>query len=228
VRFAVLDLETTGIYPGGHDRVLEIGIVSLGSSLGIDREYATLVNPDRDVGPTWLHGIKAGEVLEAPAFEDVAGSVVDLLSNSVIVGHNVLFDLRFLEAEFARVGSPIGRPPYFDTMSVSVRMGAGSRRLEVEPTRGLTAFGAPATDLPFSGLRPPGRCHDRGASGFTLLRGVVGEQQGRQGPLHVEPNVVGQHAQEDVGPNPVVTTVAHGVHLQMERLHDPERLLDLR
>jgi DNA polymerase III subunit epsilon len=191
VRFSVLDLETTGIYPGGHDRVLEIGIVSLDSDLAIEREYATLVNPNRDVGPTWLHGITAGEVLEAPAFEDIAGSVVDLLSDSVIVGHNVLFDLRFLEAEFARARSPIGRPPHFDTMSVSVRVGAGSRRLE----EACELFGVPYA----GGHTALGDARNTAAL-FARLVEHLGEPRVREVIVRSEPHTVWPEMRARRGP----------------------------
>ena len=56
---------------------------------------------------------------------------------------------------------------------------------------------------------------------------MVGEEQGRQRPLHVPTHVAGEHAEEDVGPHPVVEPVADGAHLQGELFHDPERLLEL-
>lgn len=93
--FAVIDLETTGLYPGGNDRVLEIAVVGLDASLSQVGEFTTLLNPGRDLGPAWLHGIQAADVLQAPAFRDLAGHVLDHLRDAVVVGHNVTFDLRF-------------------------------------------------------------------------------------------------------------------------------------
>lgn len=130
MNFAVVDTETTGINPARHDRVIEVAVVRLDADLEVEQEYTTLLNPDRDVGPTWLHGIRAGDLVEAPTFDDIAADLVDLLRGAVVVGHNVAFDLRFIEAEFARAGHPIGRPPYFDTMQAAARVGATSRCLE--------------------------------------------------------------------------------------------------
>ena len=130
MRYAVIDVETTGVYPGGHDRIVEVAIVGLTSELMISNEFTSLLNPGRDIGPTWLHGIQTGDVLDAPTFSDVAGTIADLLRGALVVGHNVGFDLRFLESEFARAGSHIQRPPHFDTMSLALEMGAPSRRLE--------------------------------------------------------------------------------------------------
>lgn len=128
-RYAVIDLETTGIYPGGHDRILEIAVLGLGEDLAPAGEFTTLLNPGRDLGPSWLHGIQAADVLGAPPFQDLAGHVLEQLRGAIVVGHNVTFDLRFLEAEVARCGARMGRPPYFDTMASALRLGSPSRQL---------------------------------------------------------------------------------------------------
>lgn len=101
---AVVDVETTGLFPGGVDRVIEIGIVRMAIDGTILDEYATLVNPGRDIGRTDIHGIRAGDVLEAPAFADVVGDVCARLQGAIVGGHNVEFDARFLEAELKRAG----------------------------------------------------------------------------------------------------------------------------
>lgn len=102
--FAVIDLETTGLFPGGHDRVVEIGIVDLDPSLRPVGEWTTLVNPCRDIGPTNIHGITASQVADAPVFAEIVGDVAACLADRVVVGHNVRFDLVFLDAEFGQAG----------------------------------------------------------------------------------------------------------------------------
>jgi DNA polymerase III subunit epsilon len=129
VEYAVIDVETTGIYPGGHDRIVEVAIVRIDRDFEVIDEYSSLLNPGRDLGPTWLHGISAGDVLDAPSFGDVAGDIVERLQGAVVVGHNVPFDLRFIEAEFRRLGHEIQRPPYIDTLPVVHSMEVPSRRL---------------------------------------------------------------------------------------------------
>ena len=73
--FAVINLETTGLFPGGHDRVVEIGIVDLDPSLRLVAEWTTSVNPCRDIGPTNIHGITASEVIDAAVFAEIVGDV---------------------------------------------------------------------------------------------------------------------------------------------------------
>lgn len=104
-RIAVIDLETTGLSPWRHDRVVEIAIVLMSPDGHVYAEYETLVNPNRDLGPTRIHQISGSDVLRAPSFADVAGDVLDILANAdVIAGHNVTFDKNFLVKEYERIG----------------------------------------------------------------------------------------------------------------------------
>ncbi len=103
VVFAVLDVETTG-FAARTDRIVEIAVIRLGADGRRLGEYATLLDPGRDVGPTHVHGITATDVLAAPRFGDVLGDLADMLRGAIVVGHNVQFDLGFLRAEAERAG----------------------------------------------------------------------------------------------------------------------------
>jgi DNA polymerase-3 subunit epsilon len=104
-RVAVIDVETTGLSPWRHDRIVEIGVVVIDSSGSIECEYETLVNPSRDIGPSSIHRIRSADVLRAPGFADIAGDILELISNCTIVaGHNVSFDRNFLVKEYERLG----------------------------------------------------------------------------------------------------------------------------
>jgi DNA polymerase-3 subunit epsilon len=102
--FAVVAVETTGLSPAAGDRIVEFAVVRVDASGRIVDEYATLVDPGRDVGPVLLHGISPSEVLGAPAFADVAGALLDHLDGAVVVAHNAAVVERFLASEFARIG----------------------------------------------------------------------------------------------------------------------------
>ncbi len=130
--FSVVDVETTGLCPGGHDRVIEIAIIRTDASGHVEDEYVTLVNPHRDVGATHIHGITAGDVHEAPSFEHIAGDVITRLAGRVFVAHNVSFDMRFVSAEFDRLGCKLPRLPQLCTMQLSRRADPNipSRRLD--------------------------------------------------------------------------------------------------
>ena len=101
--FLVIDCETTGI--GSHDRIVEIALVTVDSQTWELRdEYDSLINPERDVGPTGLHGITASMVETAPTFSEVAAALSRRLQGSVLIAHNLLFDTRMLGYEFERLG----------------------------------------------------------------------------------------------------------------------------
>ncbi|HLM04612.1 MAG TPA: exonuclease domain-containing protein [Blastococcus sp.] len=102
--YAVIDVETTGFSPRNGDRVVEIAIARVDRSGRIEDEYSTLLNPGRDVGPIFVHGISNSEVRDAPRFQDVAGEILDRMDGAVVVAHNAVFEERFLAAEFKRGG----------------------------------------------------------------------------------------------------------------------------
>lgn len=118
---AVIDTETTGIYPTSHDRIIEVAVLLMSQSGEVVDQYETLLNPNRDLGPTHIHGIRAEEVLVAPTFVDIAGDLVALLSRArLLVGHNVTFDIRFIQAEIARIGIDSSwHPPVVDTYRIT-------------------------------------------------------------------------------------------------------------
>ncbi len=109
--YTVIDLETTGLSPRQHDRIVEIAAVYVSDAGQIEGEWTTLVNPGRDVGPTSLHGICAKDVLDAPVFADIAPHVLRSVTGRTIVAHNSRFDTGFLAAEFIRAGVPLGPLP---------------------------------------------------------------------------------------------------------------------
>ena len=109
--FAVVALATTGFSPDKGDRIVEIAIARVDARGAVLDEYATLVNPGRDVGPVFVHGISNSEVRDAPTFADIAGEILDRLDGAVVVMHDGAFVERFLDAEFARAGVQLPLAP---------------------------------------------------------------------------------------------------------------------
>jgi hypothetical protein len=116
-RIAVVDVETTGLY--NVDRVLEIGVITLDEHGQVLDRFETLVNPVRDVGPVWLHGITASMVANAPTFDDIAAEVAARLNGAVVCAHNLPFDARMLRNEFARSSIDADWGRGLDTLSVT-------------------------------------------------------------------------------------------------------------
>ena len=130
-QFVVIDVETTGLFPRKYDRIIEIAVVTVTGCGKVVEEYASLVNPGRDLGPTDIHGIQGSDVVSAPRFEDIAGDIVDRLSGKVVAGHNVRFDLDFVAAEISRLGVDLPALPCVCTLRLAdrVALAAPSRRL---------------------------------------------------------------------------------------------------
>lgn len=120
---AVIDFETTGFSPAKNDRVLEIGVVLLDECGQHQYSWTTLVNPVRDVGATWVHGIAARELLDAPRFEEVVDDLLSLLDGRALVAHNAPFDMNFLRHELSRSGYALpDKPPALCSMKWSRRV----------------------------------------------------------------------------------------------------------
>lgn len=101
--YAVVDTETTGILPGYKHRIAEIAVIQLDADGTVTGEWSTLVNPDRDLGPQAIHGIRAAEVRRAPRFEQIAGDLIAQVRGRVVVSHNWPFDAMHLQAELERM-----------------------------------------------------------------------------------------------------------------------------
>ncbi|MDQ3574142.1 MAG: 3'-5' exonuclease [Actinomycetota bacterium] len=125
--FAVLDVETTGLRPGGSDRIIEVAVVRLGDDREVIDEWTTLVDPGRPVRGGQIHGIYNQNVRGSPVFAEIAGDIADRLGNNVVVAHNARFDAAFVEAEFRRLGADVGCE-WLCTLQLVGRLGFNSTR----------------------------------------------------------------------------------------------------
>ncbi len=122
---AVLDFETTGLTPGV-DRVVEVSVMRIDPGKEPELVFDTLVNPQRTVAATEIHGITDGDVADAPTFAEIAGDFVKALSGSMVAAYNVYFDMRFLEYELGRAGRT-DSPPHMCLMYLRPMLDLGSR-----------------------------------------------------------------------------------------------------
>ncbi len=114
----VVDVETTGF--GTHDRIVEIAVVTLDPETWETRdEYDTLINPERDVGPTGVHGVTAGMVELAPVFAEILPPITQRLRGALLIAHNLPFDTRMMGYEFTRHGVPIDFGQGFCTLKAT-------------------------------------------------------------------------------------------------------------
>ena len=120
--FVVLDLETTGGSANLH-AITEIGALKLrgGQLLG---QMETLVNPGVPIPPmiTVLTGITESMVLPAPRIAEILPPLLEFARDAVIVGHNIRFDISFLDAALVANGYPKLSNRRVDTLALARRL----------------------------------------------------------------------------------------------------------
>jgi DNA polymerase III epsilon subunit family exonuclease len=93
--FVVIDIETTGL--ADYSKIIELAAVKYENFKPVD-SFKSFINPCIRIPKeiTKLTGITDSDVKNAPLFEDVSNKYSDFISNSVVVGHYLNFDLNFL------------------------------------------------------------------------------------------------------------------------------------
>lgn len=120
--YVVLDLETTGL-DQEWDEIIEISAIKFKNDLEIAR-LTYLIRPSFPVDEfvSDLTGI-TNEMLEsAPPISEVLSEVIQFLGNSILVGHNVNFDVNFLyDSSLKILNTPLNNN-FVDTLRISRRM----------------------------------------------------------------------------------------------------------
>ncbi|WP_019329355.1 exonuclease domain-containing protein, partial [Streptomyces sp. TOR3209] len=98
--YAVVDVETTGL--ARDDRIISAAVYRLDARGEVEDHWYTLVNPQRDPGPVWIHGLTSEVLRDAPLFPEVAEEFAARLDGRVLVAHNAVFDWQMIAREYAR------------------------------------------------------------------------------------------------------------------------------
>ncbi|WP_097262296.1 DEDDh family exonuclease [Streptomyces sp. TLI_55] len=98
--YAVVDVETTGL--ARDDRIISAAVYRLDARGEVEDHWYTLVNPERDPGPVWIHGLTSDVLEGAPLFHDIAEEFSARLEGRVLVAHNAVFDWQMIAREYAR------------------------------------------------------------------------------------------------------------------------------
>ena len=107
--FIVCDTETTGLSMT-MNRLTEIALIKIYNYEIVDI-YKTLINPQQHIPAfiTKLTGITNEDVMNKPIFKNIHKEILDFMTpygdseQVVFVGHNVMFDYKFLLESFRRI-----------------------------------------------------------------------------------------------------------------------------
>ena len=133
MRQIILDTETSGLEVSEGHRVIEIGCVEIVNRKVTGRHFHRYLNPDRDIDPGAfaVHGLSRERLSREPRFPEIAAEFMDFVAGSELVIHNAAFDVRFLDAEIARLSGehpPLGNLcRVLDTLALAREMHPGQR-----------------------------------------------------------------------------------------------------
>lgn len=118
--YVVIDIETTGLDPK-FDSIIELAAVKYHNDKEIDR-FQSLIQPDIEISEfiTDLTGITNEMLSTAPTLESgILQQFFDFIGDSVVVGHNVNFDINFLyDTGLMVIDHPLTND-FIDTMRLS-------------------------------------------------------------------------------------------------------------
>lgn len=108
MRQIVLDTETTGLEVERGHRIIEIGCVELLNRRPTGRFFHHYLNPERavDEGARAIHGLTRERLEAEPKFAVIADELLGFIQGAELIIHNAVFDLAFLDREFALLGRP--------------------------------------------------------------------------------------------------------------------------
>jgi DNA polymerase-3 subunit epsilon len=129
MREIILDTETTGLSPTEGHRLVEIGCLEIVNQIATGAVYHVLINPERDVPDDAyrIHGHSTAFLADKPVFATIAPEFLAFIGGDRLVIHNAEFDMRFINAELAKIGhDPIPSARVLDTLALARRKHPGA------------------------------------------------------------------------------------------------------
>lgn len=124
--YCVIDTETTGLSPD-YDSLIEVAAVRVTGGVIVDR-FASLIRPNTFARPflddfiSGLTGITDDMLEAAPITADVLPAFAAFIGDSLLVGHNVHFDINFLYDRFEICQLAPLKNDFVDTMRMARRL----------------------------------------------------------------------------------------------------------
>ncbi len=121
--FVVLDVETTGLNASAGDEVIEIAAQKI-HGRDVVGEFVSLLKTTKPIPAeaTKIHGITQADIdAEGKDVADVIPELIAFVGDCVIIGHNVTFDLGFINEHLKRLGKEPLPNQYIDTLEIAKR-----------------------------------------------------------------------------------------------------------
>jgi DNA polymerase III subunit epsilon len=133
IEFVAIDTETTGIAPGRHRLIEAAGVIV--TAAGELTSFRRLINPERRIPQfiTQFTGITESMVTRSARAAAILPKLREFIGERPVVGHNIGFDLSFLNAEADRAGLGRAFPETgLDTIALARRYVTGLRRASLD------------------------------------------------------------------------------------------------
>lgn len=117
--YVVLDIETTGL-DTRYDSIIELSAVKVSGDTVLDT-FTTLINPQRPLDEfiVAFTGITDAMLEDAPVIDEALNGFIEFVGDSVIVGHNVNFDINFIYDNYKRITSKDFTNDFVDTLRLA-------------------------------------------------------------------------------------------------------------
>ncbi len=132
--YTVFDTETTGLDPSAGDEIISISAVRIVNGRLLRQEsFDQLVDPRRSPSKESIriHGITPRMLEGKPTIDVVLPAFARFAEDTILVGHNVAFDMRFLQMKERQTGQRFIQP-VLDTLLLSAVVHPNSREHELE------------------------------------------------------------------------------------------------
>ena len=121
-KYIAFDIETTGL-DSMYDEIIEIGAIKIEDGKEIET-FSTLIKPEYEIDEfiTELTGITNEMVMDAPKIGEVLPKFMDFIKDSVILGHNINFDINFIYDNLINEDMKPITNDFVDTLRLSRRL----------------------------------------------------------------------------------------------------------
>ena len=121
-KYIAFDIETTGLDPM-YDEIIEIGAIKIENGKEIET-FSTLIKPEYEINDfiTELTGITNEMVQNAPKINEVLTRFMDFIKDSIILGHNINFDINFIYDNLINEDMQPITNDFIDTLRLSRRL----------------------------------------------------------------------------------------------------------